>query len=306
MQLDQFPHEYELKRRKRVESDIRAEQSRTASRVKTIEIRKGTPADIANWAGGWALTGFVVGFFACCGQCGKDVEISTVFITWIAITVLGALLGAALARIMNAQQRSINEVASAKAEEERLRCEKTADELRAQAERDIAAYKNEFEAEAQRMSAQYIQNSFVAKVIDHYTELLASKIEAVYRSDDRSMVEAELCFEVYSNGIAVEGTASFDFRGKDNYWFTKERLEELRRPLEQAAVAHAIANAIPGNYVRKYPKVVTDRNIRLNVSYTYRGYYLLTGIDDVKNQQEHVCECITYTATNGNYRPVQS
>lgn len=282
MQINQFPHQYETQRKSKAENDAYAERNRSSSRQKSIRDGISGSVETGAWAGVCATIGFVVGFFVCCSMCTDGAE-GEAFVTWIALSIGGAILGAVLAGLINAGHNSSVKNADSEVASEQSRCEKAVQEIHAQAAREIAAYKSDFEAEAQRMSVRYAESALATEVINWMTEGFARTIDATDRRSHIERINVPFSFNVYTNKITCNlGTYDFEIK----------RCANLTSPLEQTAIARAIASAIQLNITMKYPKDASGTDFVLNISYAYA--------------ENHVSASITYTAPNGNYRSVQS
>lgn len=283
MQIKQFPHHYESQRKNKAENDANAERNRAYSRQSTIRNRIIKKADVGEWCGSCAGIGFLVGFFACFGVCSATDSGGAGIATWIALSIGGAILGAVLAICINAGHNSSTNSADKEIASEQSRCENAVTEIYAQAARDIASYKSEFEAEAQRMSVKYAESTLATDVINWMTDGFCRTIEAVDRSSHIEKINVPFSFNVYTNKITCNlGTYDFEIK----------RCANLTSPLQQTAIARAIASSIQLNITMKYPKDVSGTDFVLNISYSYTG--------------DSVSVVIRYTAPNGNYRSVQS
>lgn len=282
MQINQFPHQYESQRKNKADNDAYAERNRSSSRQMTIRNGISKKVDVGSWASGCAAIGFVVGFFVCVGIC-TDVGEGGAFLTWIAISVGGAILGAILGGVINAGHNSSEKNANSEVASEQSRCENAVTEIYAQAARDIASYKSEFEAEAQRMSVKYAESALATEVINWMTDGFSRTIDATDRRSHIEKINVPFSFNVYTNKITCNlGTYDFEIK----------RCANLTSPLQQTAIARAIASAIQLNITMKYPKDVSGTDFALNISYSYAG--------------DSVSVAIRYVAPNGNYRSVQS
>lgn len=133
------------------------------------------------------------------------------------------------------------------------------------------------------MSVRYAESALATEVINWMTEGFARTIDATDRRSHIERINVPFSFNVYTNKITCNlGTYDFEIK----------RCANLTSPLEQTAIARAIASAIQLNITMKYPKDASGTDFVLNISYAYA--------------ENHVSASITYTAPNGNYRSVQS
>ena len=190
----------------------------------------------------------------------------------------GAIIGAVRAGSVNAEHDRKEKVAEQKAASERDWCEKATREIYAQAARDIASYETAFEVEAQKMSVKYAESTLAIEVINWITEGFSGIIDAADRHSHIERINVPFSFNVYANKITCNlGTYDFEIK----------RCAYLTTPLQQTAIARAIASAIQLNITMKYPRDVSGTDFVLNISYDYA--------------QDYVSVEITYTASNGNY-----
>lgn len=75
------------------------------------------------------------------------------------------------------------------------------------------------------------------------------------------------------------------------YDFEIKRCSNLTSPIEQTALARAIASAIQLNIVMKYPQDESGTSISIYIDYNY--------------STECPTTTVTYVAPNGNYRAVE-
>ena len=155
--------------------------------------------------------------------------------------------------------------------------------LEEQTKREIEEYQRLFESNAQKMSVDFAESKLATEVINWMTDGFSRTIDATDRRSHIEKINVPFSFNVYTNKITCNlGTYDFEIK----------RCADLTSPLQQTAIARAIASAIQLNITMKYPKDVTGTEFVLNTSYTYIG--------------DCVSVVITYTAPNGNYQSVQS
>lgn len=288
MKIDQFPPQYEAQRKLKAANDVAAERKRSDSRQESIRNSISKSDDILVLIPKLPLAiGIVVGFFPCCSKCDGLTTLAKGLAAWLTYIFFGFIF----ALILGIPLYIISDIISDKKVKKRdielaneqSRCEQAIQEINTQAAREIAAYKSEFETEARQMSVRYAESSLATEIIDRLTNSFASAIVAADRRSHITTIDVPFSFNVYTNKITCS-SATYDFETK--------RYSNLTGPLEQTAIARAIAAAVQLNITMKYPKDASGTDFKLDISYTY--------------VEDHVSAFITYTAPNGNYRSVQS
>ena len=282
MKIDQFPPQYEAQRNLKAANDVAAERKRSDSRQESIRKAAQSSGEGALIAFFLGIIGFIVGFFVCCSVFDYTSFVVAIA-TWIAITLAGFGLGLLIGRLLLARDIRKEKKADIEIANEQSRCEQAIQEINTQAAREIAAYKSEFETEARQMSVRYAESSLATEVINQLTAGFASAINAADRQSHIMTINVPFSFNVYTNKITYS-RATYDFETK--------RYSNLTGPLEQTAIARAIAAAVQLNITMQSPHDISGTDFVLNISYTY--------------VEDHVSASITYTAQNGNYRAVQS
>ena len=276
------PYQYENERKNKARNDESEERTRSSSRQKAIYSEISNTVNVGSWSNGCGTIGLVVGFFACCSMCTDDAA-GAGFATWVALSIGGMILGAILAGLINAGHYSGVKNAEKKVAKEQSRCETAIQHIHTQAEQEIVAYKTEFENEAQKMSVKYAESALATEVINWMTDGFGRTIEATDRRGHIEMINVPFSFNVYADKITCNlGTYDFEIN----------RCANLTNPLQQTAIARAIATAIQLNITMKYPNDISGTDFVLNISYSYA--------------EDHVSVAIIYTAPNGNYRSVKS
>lgn len=292
MKIDQFPPQYEAQRKLKAANDVAAERKRSDSRRESIRNSISKSDDILELISKLPLAiGIVVGFFPCCSKCdglnntiahglNTMVDGLAAWLTYIFFGFIFTLILSIPHGFISDKKREKGNIELAN---EQSRCEQAIQEINTQAAREIAVYKSEFETEARQMSVRYAESSLATEIIDRLTNSFASAIVAADRRSHITTIDVPFSFNVYTNKITCS-SATYDFETK--------RYSNLTGPLEQTAIARAIAAAVQLNITMKYPHDISGTDFKLDISYTY--------------VEDHVSASITYTAPNGNYRSVQS
>lgn len=285
MQIDQFPHLYEAQRKAQAQQAVQAEEQRSGTRKNSIRADVGKPVKVGDWVSNGFMLGLCVGFFCCCGMC-KSNSIGSGLATWVVLSIVGAIAGAALSFFINREQSSSERNAKLELAQEGSRLRQAIEDISAHADQDSAAYRAEFEAEAQRCSVKFVESALAKEVINWMTDGFARTIEAADRRSHIEKLVIPFNFNVYAYQITCNLGA---------YDFELHRCARLSSPLEQTALARAIASAIQLNITMKYPQDMSGTAFKIDIGYTYAG----SAPADL-----HASVTITYTAPNGNYRPV--
>ena len=167
-------------------------------------------------------------------------------------------------------------------DEEREKADKRISEINDNANREYREYFRQFEAQAQTDSVKFAESELAVKVIDWISGGYIRTIEAADRRSHIERITVPFIFNVYRNRITCN-------LGEFN--FELERCKNLSDPLEQTALARAIAASIQVNVTMKYPADPSGTDYVLNTSYEYFS--------------DHVAVTLMYTAPNGYYKAVQ-
>lgn len=262
MEIDMSPAEYAVPRREEI-----AKIERCYSKSEEITIRGII---------GMAILGCILGVIA-----SIVVKVAIYLFTdlldfdlyWGVFLKLGAILGV----IIGPSYYIYSKVRSENYRQQRLR-EK--EEL----ENGIMQYTALFEEKAKERSVQFSQNPVVLRLADRIFNSYKQYISSISRETHIKKIHAEYRYTVDSNHISYQQN---EYRTQE-IDFCLERLRNLKSPLDQAALAQAIAMNIQSMIS------ITDISgtfNQININYTYGS--------------KSVTTTLTYTADNGYYRPVQ-
>ena len=163
-------------------------------------------------------------------------------------------------------------------EEERKKFEENIEKIKQEYEIRFADYVKLFEKKAQDLSVNYAESAVAVEVIEWMTAGFCKTIDSADRRSHIQEISVPFIFRTYRNKIECQ-LGIFDFEIK--------RCDELKNPLEQTALARAIAAAVQLNITMQYPEDISGTTVVTNIFYAY---------DD-----DNVATTITYTAPNGNY-----
>lgn len=286
MKIYDFPSKYAADRKEVAQQQIRKENSYSDDRQRQISNQVShsvTFDDILLYAISGGTIGFCIGFFVCCGTALEDAELGTSVGVWLMLTFLGILLGIVWFIICKIRHKSTKSNAEGESVKERFRRDKAIRMIEDQTDKDVAIYKSEFEAEAQRMSVNFAESALATEVIEWMSVGFSAAITAADRAEHIEKVVVPFCFKIYTDKIVCD-RGVYDFKVK--------RCANLTSPLQQAALARAIASAIHLNIIMEYPSDTSGTEHMITTNYEYTSC--------------SVEVTITYTAPNGNYRPVQN
>ena len=202
-------------------------------------------------------------------------------LTWIVVFVVSVVLSVFIWMLVKLFYSSSSSILDTKISDAENKMNHIISKIQSQAESDQQNYLAAFEKNAQEMSVKLAESQLAKRVIEWMTDGFCRTIDAADRRKHIEQISVPFRFEVYTNKITCNlGTFDFEI----------ERCRNLSSPLEQTALARAIAAAIQLNITMKYPKDAsgTDRTVNYDFSYT-DTYPVVT---------------LTYLAPNGNYQVV--
>lgn len=297
MNFNQFPEDYREQRNLQVQQDIQREKELSNSKKNSTVNSIGRKPDVSFWAMGFTAIGFFVGLFVCWSKTNEVTAnggtydwgglFGSLFTTTIGGLVLGVIVGF-IAKSIYANSVADKNNQTAK---EETRFNSVAEQIRKEAASDCNTYTKDFEAEAQKLSVNFTESELAVQVIDWMTKGFANTIDSAERGSHIDYITIPFSFNVFTNKITCN-LGEFDFELK--------RCRNLKGPLEQTALARAIASAVQLNIIMQYPKDASGTDIVTKITYSYggsRGYNQNTG---------YVETIITYTAPNGNFESVKS
>lgn len=268
MDVYEFPAEYEEK----IQSDI--ERIREKNRYKSRKIAQEYEAErknknniirnsnnrdekylerslAAEFVFEVFLIGLVVGFFVCCksfmnsGKVGKSLK------EWLVTALIGLVLG--LIGIVLGyfdRKRNIKNLENS-IDDDKRQLNRETEQLDSEMELEIRnvkkefeKYCSEFEIQSQKMSFRFEKSQLTVMIVDWMSEGYIRMIQAMNnRANSIDSINIPFNYSVYKNSIICDlGVFDFD----------SQRCKELESPLEQAALAKAIASGVKNRIVRKF------------------------------------------------------
>ena len=189
-----------------------------------------------------------------------------------------------------------NKKVDAENEIERIEAESknTINRLKLEYENKYNEYVHSFDSLVQEQSVRLAESELAIEVIEWMTDGFSKTIDAVDRRPHIERIDVPFVFSVYTNKITCNlGTYDFEIK----------RCSELKSPIQQTALAKAIASAIQVNIMMKYPQDISGTDVSINIEYEYKCESLYENGETKNNEYPDVK--ITYVAPNGNYQSVK-
>lgn len=184
----------------------------------------------------------------------------------LACAILGAIIGLCF--------YIYDKVSSENYRQQRLREKK-------KLEKEIAQYTAQFEEKAKERCAQFSKKPLTLQATNQMLAYFKENIDSAPRGKHIEKIHEKYCFIIYSDHISYQQKYG---EGKIDFYL--ERLKNLEKPLDQAALAQTIASGI-----KQSISLGHSQKYQLDIDYTYTP--------------ESVTATLTYTADNGYYQPVQ-
>lgn len=280
MQTNLFPQSYNMQINEKTKQKIDLAKQHSSSQLNSIRTRH-KPESWMAFAYAFFI-GLAVGFLACSGVCIGFDDIESGLATWIIVFVLSMIIGAAIDIYLKIAYKLYEENLANQLVKGKTELEAAISRINVEAEKEKTEYYTQFEKNAQDMSVLFAESELAKEVIEWMTEGFCRTIDSVNRESHIEIIRVPFDFNVFDNKITCN-LGTFDFEIK--------RCRNLKTPLEQTALARAIASAIQLNIIMKYPKDVSGTDISIDISYDYTSRYSAT--------------TITYVAPNGNFKAVR-
>ena len=289
MIISKFPPGYKEDLDRKINEQISIENQKCIERqtqIKNSNKRESPKSD--NYTSGFGVIGLIGGFFPCLlvgSQCNTGILPMLVggFVTWGVCIGLAIAIGKAVYSSRQASYDKNNSNIDALQKSERVDSDEKIKQIRESAAREYQEYCRQFDVQAQKDSVKFAGSELAEKVINWMTEGFKNTIESADRRPHIEKIEIPFIFNVYADKITCN-LGEFDFE--------VERCRNLTTPLEQTALARAIATAIQLNVTMEYPKDLSGSEIIIDIHNEYYPNYVSTKI--------------VYKAPNGNYEAVKS
>ena len=286
MNLSLFPDEYKRQRDLRMKREIEREKNKSKAKIESITNTLNRVENAPNSMGNMGLymaLGFGVSFLVCGSMCLSG-ETENALI-WFGISgSISLLVGLYAGKKGTENYRNSVEEATSESHmaisAEQNRCAEALKAILKRSQEDSEKYAKEFDKSVQETSVRLLLNSeTVRSIADWMTAGFSRMIDVADRSNYIEQIRVPYSFKVYPNKIESPAGV-FDFM--------KERKKPLTGPVEQTALAIAVASAIQTNITTKYPQDKSGTNIIVDMSpYTLECGSAMVGM--------------TYPAPNGNF-----
>ncbi len=223
--------------------------------------------------------------------------------------IYGAILGAVLIPICYPIYLVICKVMNKKADEHNFSLDSianneiskiehnaktTINELNKKAKQEISEYTCLFEKEAQKLSVNFANSTLAKEVIEWLATGFLKTVKAANRASHIEKIVVPFDFHVEKGEIRCN---------IGRYNFEEHRCERLQNVLAQTALARAIASQVQLNMIMQYDKDTSGTEYKIDITYKYpeqvkSSYYS-------SQPGDYVSAHLVYTASNGNYKPIQ-
>lgn len=288
MIISKFPPEYKEYLERKANEQISIENEKChekQTKVRNSKERNAPKFD--NYTFGFGAIGLIGGFLPCIRtSIASDGILGSIFsglFTWALCIGLALVIGRGVYLLRKQSYNDNNDNIDALQRAERIASDEKIKQIQANVEREYQEYCRQFDTQAQSDSVKFAGSELAEKVIGWMTEGFKTTIESADRRPHIEKIEIPFIFNVYEDRITCN-LGEFDFE--------VERCRNLTSPLEQTALARAIATAIQLYITMEYPKDFSGSEIVIDI---YNEYY-----------PDYVSTSIVYKAANGNYEAVKN
>ncbi len=228
--------------------------------------------------------GVIVGFFTCLAVQPREIWIlvsaGAVFIFSFVIAVIYAEVETWSLHKAAEKFRTMEDELK---KNEKIKYEQRREALSLKHQSRLEEYTAAFLKNAKEMSARFSESQAGQEIAAWLTDGFSRTIRTADRSVHVEKIQVPFTFNVYTDKVTSNiGT----------YNFEKHRYRNLTTPLEQTALAVAIATAIEVNIRTAFPQDVSGTDITFDITYAYTETYPAVQM--------------TYTAANGKYEAVRN
>lgn len=228
----------------------------------------------------------IISFFACVCTCVNDEHQFNKWIygleSFITVMIISLILIVVFSIVFSALRQNSQEEAEKKVSYEKNNLAKEIGNIKLKAQEEYAKYSMDFEREAQNQSVKFADSELAKEVIEWMTTGFSNTIKSADRREHINSISVPFEFKVFKDKITCAQGA---------YDFNIKRCSYLESPVEQAALARALAAAIQLNIVMDFPEDPSGTAINVSLSYVYTH--------DSANATLH------YKAPNGYYQAVK-
>jgi hypothetical protein len=282
MQNNVFPPVYKVQLDAACQSKINDERNKSKNREEQISKQRRDKLKNTGLSFGIVI-GMIGGFCVCIVKTDSDIDNSGKgLISWVVFIVIAVIMGMIIDKIAEHSWKNNEKGVAAQIADEKNNLENRIKDIREQEGKEYQQYIKEFEDNSQKMSVQFADSELAREVIEWMTDGFFRTIDSADRRSHVEQINVPFVFNVFYNKITCN-LGTYDFEMK--------RCRNLNNPIEQNALARAIASAIQLNIIMKYPKDESGTDISINIIYEYTNEYSVTSI--------------TYVAPNGNFKSVR-
>lgn len=283
MQTNVFPRIIKEQKEREIKEQIEAAERRYNSNIKAIEsLRIGEPTGMIVIIG--LLISFLIGLFVCIGY---YVTANEALNAVLSIFILICLFGGIISFALNKSERYSHEDREIEIEDwianEKAELEEEIELIQYQRMKELKEYVELFEYNAQNMSVLFAEGELTMEVAEWITKGFSRAIDVADRRSHIERIIIPFVFDVYTDKV-ICNLGSYDFK--------THRCRELSGPLEQSALARAVAFAVHLNIRLKYPKDVCGTDIFIAIKYSYTDQYAAVKV--------------TYTALNAKFEAARN
>ena len=278
-----FPCEYERmiedeKRNKH--SEINSESYKRKQR--TDAMRQNKPEN--NYTGGGAAIGACAGLVGCLYGCCTNIHSDAyVFACTLIPFAVAFIIGIIIDVVTSKSYKDSMKNADVRMDEEEKNVAAQNQKIDRECNERKNAYVRQFELEAQNLSVNFAESDLAQKVIVWISDGFIDTIKNADRSSHIKKIDVPFIFNVYADKITCNlGEFNFEI----------QRCSKLRSPLEETALARAIASSVQVNIAMKFPEDPSGTGVVIDKAYEY--------FDD------HISVTVNYSAPNGGYQEVKS
>lgn len=211
------------------------------------------------------VIGFITGFFSCLAVQPREIWI---IVSAGAVFVFSFLIGGGYCELADRSRHKAHkkfmEIKETFKKNEEVKYEQRIEALCHENQKRLEEYTAAFLKNAKEMSARFSESQAGQEIAAWLTDGFSRTIRTADRSVHVEKIQVPFTFNVYTDKVTSNiGT----------YNFEKHRYRNLTTPLEQTALAVAIATAIEVNIRTAFPQDVSGTDITFDITYAYTETY---------------------------------
>lgn len=287
MQTNDFPPKYFKQIEEQVNKEINEARRECLSATNNINNRKkNNPLGEAGGAGIGSIIGLTLGFFVCAGKCisgisyeeGFGTSLTSCLIAFGIIALIGGVLGYIADFLAKDYYKKYEAWLESRVEDEKNNLENRISDIHFESGERKKRYYKWFEETSNNMSPRFAGSEITKEVADWMLTGFYNAIDAADRRSHIEKITVPFAFCVFNNKITCNiGTYDFELK----------RCDFLENPLQQTALARAIATEMELQTHVRYPNDQSGNPVTVQLE---RKYF-----------DEYVSYTVTYEAENGNF-----